>query len=74
MQLDVFMFWQIGAILWNMKTIQSIYQMPGGPVAMWAGKKIYALFVLGYALVSFCLFTYDNYLHVSYFTQTIVCL
>ena len=51
--------------MWDLKPVQTLYQTPGGPIAAWTVKKIYALFALGYPLVSFCLFTYDNYLFVS---------
>ncbi|KAK2183141.1 hypothetical protein NP493_318g04061 [Ridgeia piscesae] len=35
-----------------------------GRILLWSMKKVYTHFMLGYALVAFCLFTFDKYWHV----------
>jgi lysophospholipid acyltransferase 5 len=44
--------------LWLVRQLQRVYI---GQLMVWTVKKLYTQFVLGYALVSFCLFTFERY-------------
>ena len=50
-----------GPLLSSLTMVRKIYYLPGGSVVIWLVKKLYAQFVLGYALISFCLFTFERY-------------
>lgn len=52
---------QCGALLGSLQLIRSLQSVLIGRVIVWSTKKLYAQFVLGYALVSFCLFTFERY-------------
>jgi len=52
---------QCGPLLGSLWPVRSLQSMLIGRLIVWSFKKLYAQFVLGYALVSFCLFTFERY-------------
>ena len=52
---------QSGPLLSSLRLIRWLQSMLIGRLLIWSAKKFYAQFVLGYALVSFCLFTFERY-------------
>ena len=56
---------QVTPILSQMYAVRFLRGVPAvGPALLWLCKKLYAQFVLSYALVSFALYSYDRYLQV----------
>jgi len=52
---------QSGPLLSSFRLVHWLESMLIGRLVIWSTKKLYAQFVLGYALVGFCLFTFERY-------------
>ena len=52
---------QCGPILGSLQPIRYLQSVSLGRLIVWSARKLYTQFVLGYALVSFCLFTFERY-------------
>lgn len=46
------------------RVVDVMNRLPGGWLLLWIVKKVHVQFILGYALIGFCLFTYPRYMPV----------
>jgi len=59
--LTCFIVLKAGPILSSLAFIRKLYNIPGGAAVIWIVKKFYAQFALGYGLVSYSLYSFENY-------------
>lgn len=57
---------QASPLLGKTQLVQMMRSSSVGLLLLWAVKKLYAQFMLGYSLVAFCLFTFDKYWQVRW--------
>ncbi|KAK2161292.1 hypothetical protein LSH36_119g08038 [Paralvinella palmiformis] len=68
---------EVTTILLRLTTVQNIWYLPGGPFLFWVIKKAWCQFMLSYALVSFCLLAFNQYMQVYasvLFILHVICL